>query len=168
MRARRITLFVFMLAIAAIIQTTLGSRLSLFTARPDFVLLLVVTHSVVRGMSDGLLGGVLGGLIIDSLTPIPFGAATIGMAVVGLGTGLGESNVYRSNVIIPLIAVFLATIFYHSFLMLALQAASWQVDWISTLALQTIPGAALNAVLAPLVFPMVRKMASGGEERIEW
>jgi rod shape-determining protein MreD len=167
-RARRITLFVFVLAIAAVIQTTMGSRLSLLTARPDLVLLLVVSHSIVRGMSDGLLGGVLGGLIIDSLTPIPFGAATIGMAIVGLGTGLGESNLYRSNLIIPLVAVFLATIFYHSFLMLALQAAAWEVDWISTLALQTIPGAAFNAVLAPLAFPLVRRISSGGEERIEW
>jgi rod shape-determining protein MreD len=167
-RARRITLFIFALGIAATIQTIMGARLSVLTARPDLVLLLVVTHSIVRGTSDGLLGGVIGGLMIDSLTPLPFGAATIGMALVGLGTGLGESNVYRSNLIIPLIAIFLATIFYHSFLMLALQAAAWTVDWISTLALQTVPGAALNAMLAPLVFPLVRRIASGSEERIEW
>jgi rod shape-determining protein MreD len=167
-RARRITLFVLMLGIAAVLQTTMGNRLSLFTARPDLVLLLVVTHSIVRGTSDGLLGGIAGGLIVDFLTPIPFGAATIGMGVVGFGTGLGESNVYRSNVIIPLIAVFLATIFYHSFLMLALQAAAWKVEWISTLALQTIPGAAINALLAPLAFPLVRRLASEAEERIGW
>ena len=87
----------------------------------------------------------------------------------GFGTGLGESNVYRANTVIPLIAIFLATIFYHSFVMLALQAVEWKVEWISTLALQTVPGAALNAILAPLVFPFIRRMSSpSGEERIGW
>lgn len=168
MHARRIVLFALALGVATLIQTTVGDRFSLFTARPDLVLLLVVTHSVVRGTTEGLLGGILGGLMVDSLSALPFGTATIGMAIAGFATGLGESNVYRSNVIIPLIAIFLATIFYHSFLMLALQAVAWKVDWISTLALQTVPGAAFNAILAPLVFPLVHRISWTGEERIGW
>lgn len=170
MRSRWIALLTLMLLAAATIQSTLGESLTLFWARPDLVLLLVVTHSVARGVEEGLIGGILGGLMVDLLSAVPFGTATLGMALVGLATGLGEANVYRANVLVPLVAVFMATILYHSYLMLALQAAGWNADWISTLALQTVPGALLNALLAPLAFPMVRKVVSSGrgEDRFRW
>jgi len=108
--------------------------------------------------------------MVDCLSAIPFGAATCAMGILGLATGLGEANVFRANVIIPLVAVFVATILYHSMLMLSLQAASWQVEWIVTLALQTVPTAALNALLAPLAIPLVRRVTASQEEteRVRW
>lgn len=168
MRFRRIALLTLMLAAAAILQTTLGNRIAIFTARPDLVLLLVVTFSVVRGVEEGLLGGIIGGLLVDMLSVVPFGTATLGMGFAGLVTGLGEANIYRANLIVPLVAVFLATVFYHSFIMLALQAAGWSVEWISTLALQTVPGALFNAVLAPLALLLIHRTLSPteGEARI--
>jgi len=170
MHTRRFGILFLALAVAAVLQSTFGRGLVLFTARPDPVLLLVVTFSVVRGMEEGLLGGILGGLLIDNLSAIPFGTATISMAIIGLATGLGEANVYRATFMIRLVAVFLATVFYHSVVMLSLQAIGWNVEWISTLALQTIPGAVFNAALAPLVFPIVRRLGAAGdeEERMRW
>ena len=166
---RVVTLFLT-LAGAAAAQSTLGSGLTLFRVRPDLVLLLVVTFSIVRGVEEGALAGLIGGLMVDCLSAIPFGASTLIMGAIGLATGLGEDNIYRANVVIPLIAVFLATILYHSFLMLTLQAAGWSVEWLGTLALQTVPGAFLNAMLAPLAIPLVRKMTAPSEEteRMQW
>ncbi len=171
MHTRRIGLLALALCVAGIVQTTITNTLTLDNrAVPDLVLLLVVTYSVVRGIEEGLMAGILGGLVVDVLSAIPFGAATVGMGLIGLATGLGESNVYRSNVIIPLVAVFLATVFYHSVVMLALQAAGWSVEWISTMALQTIPGAILNAILAPVAFVLVRRISCSpdAEERFQW
>ena len=91
----------------------------LLQGRPDLVLLMVVTFSVTQGVSEGLLAGLLGGLLVDFFSAAPFGAATVGMGLVGLLTGLGDANIYRANLLIPLIAVFVATVVYHSFLMLA-------------------------------------------------
>ena len=163
-------MLILVLVTAAILQSTVLSRPILLDARPDLVLLLVVTFSVVRGVGEGMLGGLIGGFLVDMLSAIPFGTATLGMGLIGLLSGLGDANVYRANFMIPLIAVFLATVFYHSFLMLALQADGRTVQWISTLALQTIPGAALNALLAPLAFHLVRRFAFPGEdeERLQW
>lgn len=159
-----------MLAVAAMLQTTMGGGLTMFSLRPDLVLLMVVTYSVVRGAEEGTLAGILGGLMVDTLSAVPFGAATFAMGMLGLATGLGEDNVYRANVIIPLVAVFLATILYHSFLMLALQAAGWRVEWVVTLALQTVPGAVLNSLLAPLAIPLIRRVTASPEEveRMRW
>ena len=170
MHTRRIGLLALTLLAAAVFQSTLGSRLTLFTARPDLVLLLVVTYSVVRGVEEGLLAGILGGLLVDLLSALPFGTATVTMGLIGLATGLGEANVYRANLVVPLVAVFLATVVYHSILMLTLQAIGWSVEWVSTLALQTVPGAFLNALLAPLAFALVRRITSPveEEERMRW
>jgi rod shape-determining protein MreD len=170
MRTRRIIILILALATAAISQSTIASHPILLRARPDIVLLLIVTYSVVRGVGEGLLGGLVGGFMVDMLSAVPFGTATLGMGLIGLLTGLGNANVYRANFIIPLVAVFLSTVFYHSFLMLALQADGRTVDWISTLALQTVPGAFLNAVLAPLAFYLVRRFSLPGEdeERFQW
>lgn len=168
--AKRFGLLALMMVGAAILQTTVMGRPFLLGGRPDLVLLLVVAYSVARGVSEGLLVGLMGGLIVDFLSAVPFGAATMGMGLVGLLTGLGDANVYRANMLIPLVAVFLATVLYHSFLMLALQADGRSVEWISTLAIQTVPAAVLNSVLAPLATHLVRRGMSigGGEERYQW
>ena len=45
------------------------------------------------------------------------------------------------------------------------------MEWMSTLALQTVPGAFLNSFLAPLVATyLVRRVTSPGnaEERFQW
>ncbi len=170
MHSRRIGILATALLVAAVFQATLGAKLTLFTARPDLVLLLVVTYSVSRGVEEGLIGGLLGGMLIDLLSAIPFGTATIAMGLIGLATGLGEANIYRANLIIPLVAVFLATVIYHSIIMLTLQAAGWSVEWVTTLALQTVPGAFFNAILAPVAFALVKKLepSAEGEEQIRW
>src|SRR5512135_3167847 len=108
MRAKRITILALALTGAAILQSTLLSRHIVLDARPDLVVLLVVTFSVIQGVSEGLIGGLLGGLMVDILSGVPFGAATLGMGLIGLLTGLGDANVYRANLVIPLVAVFLA------------------------------------------------------------
>jgi len=168
--SRRFAVLALALLAAAVFQATLGARLAIFTARPDLVLLLVVTYSVSRGGEEGLVGGIMGGLLVDLLSAIPFGTATIAMGLIGLATGLGEANVYRASLFIPLVAVFLATVVYHSILMLTLQAVGWSVEWISTLALQTVLGAVLNALLAPIAFGLIRRLSPSaeGEERIRW
>lgn len=157
MRIKRILLLSLALVVAALLQSTLGARLTLFAARFDLVLVLVVTYSVLQGSEEGLLAGLIGGLVVDNLSVVPFGTTAIALGLAGLLTGLGDAALYRANFVIPLTAVGLATVFYHSFILLALQAAGWSVDWTATLALQTIPGALMNALLAALIFsPMQR------------
>ena len=170
MRSRHLGILLAAVIATSILQLTLGSKLTVVSARPDLVLLLVVTTSVVGGVEEGVLVGILGGMSLDMMSVTPFGTATIAMGLIGLATGLGESNIYRANLLIPLVAVFLATVFYHSFLLLALQAAGWSVEWISTLARQTIPGAAFNALLAPLPLAIVRRLAAWDklEEHLGW
>ena len=170
MRTRRILILLSSLLAAVVVQSTILSRPLLSGARPDLVLLLVVTFSVVQGVSEGLMAGILGGLAVDLLSGVPFGSATLGMGLVGLLTGLGDQNVYRANLLIPLVGVFLATAVYHSFLMLALQANGRSVEWVATLALQTVPSAFLNAILAPIALYMVRRFAFASEqdERFDW
>ena len=170
MRTRRIVVLILALVVAVVAQSTVASRPIVSGARPDLVLLIVVTFSVVQGVSEGLLAGILGGVAVDLMSGVPFGSATIGMGLVGLLTGLGDTNVYRANLLIPLVAVFLATVVYHSFLMLSLQANGRTVEWLSTLALQTVPSAVLNAILTPVALYLVRRFAfpSEQEERFDW
>jgi rod shape-determining protein MreD len=170
LHTRRFASLFIALTLAVLLQSTFGRNITIFSARPDPVLLLVVSFSVARGMEEGVIAGIVGGLLLDTLSAIPFGVATITMGIIGFTTGIGEANVYRTNFVICLVAVFLATVFYHSIVMLSLQAIGWNVEWISTLALQTIPGAVFNAALAPLVFPLVRRLGSAGEEQeqIRW
>lgn len=170
MVAQRVAVMCILLAIAAIAQTIIGSSSPPVFLKPDLVLLVVITYSVVRGVEEGALAGLIGGLMVDCLSMVPFGAATFAMGVLGLATGLGEDNIYRSNVIIPLVAVFVATILYHCFLLLSLQGGGWRVEWIVTLALQTVPSAFLNALLAPMAIPLVRKITASPEEaeRMRW
>jgi len=57
MQARRIAVLFAVLVVAAVVQSTMTTRLTPHGLRPDLVLLIVVTYSVVRGVEEGALAG---------------------------------------------------------------------------------------------------------------
>src|SRR5918911_3711443 len=107
--------FAFGLAIlplAAIVQGTALDR-ALGGPRPDLVLLLVLAWSMIRGVAEGTVGGIAGGLALDLTSAAPFGLHTSLLGLTGSLTALGEANLFRGNVPLFVTTAALATIFLH-------------------------------------------------------
>lgn len=80
---------------------------------PDVMLLVVVSWSLLRGNSEGVLWALGGGLLLDLMSGGPFGVASISLALSSVIIGLGELNIVRESPWLPLVASLLATAVYN-------------------------------------------------------
>jgi rod shape-determining protein MreD len=156
-----------LMALAALLQATLGGRVGLGEGRPDLALLLVIAWAVQRGIAEGVVGGVFAGLCLDVLSGAPFGLNTLLLAGVGCCVGVGEPGLYRSSLLLLLGAAFVATLLYHVAVFLALQALGWQVPAVERLVQVVVPTALLNVALVPLAHWAVRR-AVRATSPFEW
>ena len=140
-----------LLTSVALIQAALLSRVDLWGARPDLMLLVVLAWTVARGEHEGLVWAFIGGLIIDLLSGGPLGATTLATVTVAFMSGRPWTQGIGSPVIRLILLVFLAVIIYHLILLIVLAWTGYAVDFGGALLRVAGPSALLNAALAPFV-----------------
>jgi rod shape-determining protein MreD len=154
---------------AAILQTTVMPRFALWGVRPDLMLLVVVSWSLLRGTKEGLQWALGGGLLLDLLSGGPFGAATLSLALSSVVASLGEVTVSRGTAWLPVAASLMATALYDLTYMLVLQLAGRPVLWGLGLARVIVPSMALNGLATYPTYWTLRWLNRRvGIEKIEW
>lgn len=143
---------ILILVAGVVLQSSLAPHLAVIGVKPNVVLPMVVAWSVVRGASEGVVWGFIGGLLLDLLSGAPVGISALTLTLVGFATNLGETAVFKSSLVLPLATVFAATLFNDGIQILLLQALGWDLTWVEAMARVALPTAILNAVLMPLVY----------------
>ena len=136
----------------ALIQTVLLSRVNLWGARPDMMLLFVLVWAVVRGVDEGLVWGFIGGLIIDLLSGGPLGATVLALVTVAWLTGQPWGQGIGLPVVRLLFMALVGVIVYHLILLVVLGWTGHVVNWGYALLRVAGPSALLNTLLAPFVY----------------
>ncbi|MGD9002011.1 MAG: rod shape-determining protein MreD [Anaerolineae bacterium] len=139
-----------LLTSAALIQTTLLSRVSVLGAQPNLLLLIVLLWSLVRGVDEGLMWGFLGGLIVDVTSGGPLAGTAIALLAAAYVAGQSLAEQVGSQVVRSMILTVLGTATYHLTLLIVLGWTGHTVDWAYSLTRVTVPSVVLNGVLAPL------------------
>jgi rod shape-determining protein MreD len=147
-----------LLAAAALLQSLLGPSLPIVRGRPDFVLVIVLAWSMLRGSGEGALAGFLGGVLLDSVAYTPFGVNAALLGLLGYTTGLPEVNIYRGNLPYFVGTAALATLVYHTLYFLLLQALGLNLPPIYQTYATAIPAALLNAALLIPTFVLCRRL----------
>lgn len=138
------------------IQATWLSRVTLWGARPELLLLVVLMWSVVRGADEGVLWAFLGGLMMDLFSGGPLGAMALALVVASFLSG----RMLRVDLGAPTVGVVISTLLavfgYHLVLLLTLAWTGHPVSWLDALFRVAGPSALLNAILAPFVHRPMR------------
>jgi rod shape-determining protein MreD len=145
-----------LLALAAVLQATVLSRMHLLGGTVDLVLLLSLSWTLVGEWQGGPAWGLMGGLCLDLLSGGPLGANALGLVLVAYGASLSEGRFWRSHVLLPLATVLLGTIIYHLIYLSLLAVSGHTVDWGASLSGVTLPAVLLNTVLMLPVYHLVR------------
>ncbi len=151
-----IYLVVPLLAVVAILQSTVVSHFQVWGVFADLPLLVVVNWAILRGPREGLVWGFVAGLVLDVFSGAPFGAATFGLMAVGSLSGLGTSTVFRSQVALPMVAALLTTIIYDIIFLAVVWISGNPVSWLDSLFRLILPSAVLNTVLTPVIMVIMR------------
>mgnify|MGYP006300515939 CR=1 FL=1 len=109
---KNIYYFIFSI-IALVIQLQFSLYFPGIKPAPDFLLIIVVFAALLSGVKTGFFLGLIIGLIQDLYLGGIFGIYTISKAVVGVIAGLMEGKVYKKNILIPPIIIFIISIIHE-------------------------------------------------------
>jgi rod shape-determining protein MreD len=140
------------LLLAAVLQSTWLEGVQLIGGRPDLVLLLVVTWSIIRGAEEGALWGFIGGVFCDLLSGSGLGLWTLSLTVVGFMAGRPWVHTLGPTVIrLALMSAF-GTFLGHLILLLTMGLLEYSVNVGRSLLTVAGPAALINLVLSPFAF----------------
>ena len=83
----------------------------------------------------------------------------------GFTAGFMEKTIFKDNVLIPAIIVFVATLVFESFNIIMYIAFNAHYNFFSTFLSTILPMAIYNAILTPLIYHLVLRMERWMVER---
>jgi rod shape-determining protein MreD len=155
--------------VAAILQASVFSSVSILRGRPDVLLVSLVAVALLRGPITGAVAGFWGGLLIDTANLGTLGVTSLLLTLVGYWVGRHGETTGRDRSHAPLVAVAVITVLY-AFAALFLHfvlgdPAPARVVLLDTL-FQTI---GLNLLVTWPVYVLVRRLLPPAErpERVQ-
>ena len=141
---------------AAILQSTLIKRLTLYGASPDLALILLVFFANRTGSMKGQVAGFTGGLIEDFLSLSPLGFHAFIKTITGYLYGITRGKLFLDPVFIPLLLVGSATLVKNLLAGLtgAIFVSAWELSGLFGVKLWVEMG--LNAGIAPFLFGFLK------------
>lgn len=166
----RFVLATLVLALVAALQASVFSRFSVGSAAPQLVLLSVVTWSLARGPMEGMFWGFAGGLLFDLASGGPVGVSALAMVAVAAAAGGLGRRLFGTNPLLPMLAVFGATLGYFVIVSFLLATLHYPTDWGSALLNVALPTALANGILSLIVYPVFAFVAAhtSGRVRVEF
>jgi len=155
---RRIRLALVIL-VCVVLQTTLFTHLRIDGVAPDLGLVATLAVAYENGPDSGAVFGFVAGLAIDLFLTTPLGLSALSFAITGYAVGVLQSGMVRTT---PWLAPILGGLggLFGGLVFLTAGAVVGEAGFLSFASLKTVLIAALyDAVVAPVVFPLVRRAA---------
>lgn len=162
-RSRRVDIRLYttllLLGISVVLQVTLLPHLAIGGIKPNLTLALVALWSLLRGRREGGLWALMGGILSDILSGAPFGIGTLSLLGASAVCGLPKLRMFHSRWLLPALVVAGGSVVHDLISLALLQLSGWPVSWRDGLLLAAMPAAALSAVCALFVYPVLHRLA---------
>jgi len=158
---RRTILLVVVVLTALLLQSTVFADVRLLGARPELMYLLTIAFAVLEGPASGAAAGFIGGMAQDFLLNQPKGITALTLTLLGYAIGMLRQYIVSPSPVLPVVLVatgtFAGVVFYGvvSFLL-----GQLDTTWVYLFRVAAL-SAVYNAVITPLLFPIVRRAAEG-------
>lgn len=167
---RRVLLLAAVILSALLLQTTIFAEINLLGAKPELMYLITIAFAMLEGPASGAITGFVGGMAQDFLLDAPKGITALTLTLLGYAIGMARQYIVSPSPVLPVVLVALGTfagvLFYGvvSFLLGQLDST-----WLYLLRIAVL-SAIYNAILTPLVFPIMRRAAEGSRSRrvVRW
>jgi rod shape-determining protein MreD len=162
---RRTLLLTVVIVTALLLQTTVFADVRLLGARPELMFLLTISFAILEGPASGAVTGFAGGMAQDFLLDQPKGITALTLTLLGYTVGLLRQYIVSPSPVLPVLLVaggtFVGEMFYGlvAFLLGQLDVTTLYLFRVAALS------AVYNAILTPLVYPVLRRAAEGSRSR---
>ena len=142
---------------------------TLWGVKPDLTLLVVVSWGLARGVRDGAVWGIIGGIMLDFMSGAPFGGHAIAVSLASALVGLATRNLFRFGFVLPLMAAVVSTVIYDLALAAFFAINGRPIQWLDLFTRIVLPSIPLTLLGMPLVFWAGRALHRATRPaRIEW
>lgn len=137
-----------LLALMAVLQATLLTRLRLLDGAPDLILLAVVAWSMAGKQRQAMVLALIGGLFLDLVSAMPLGATSLTLVLATFLVSLGEGSFWEANFLTQLAAVLVASFVFQVGAVGLLLVLGRTVEIGYALGRAILPSVFLNLLLA--------------------
>jgi rod shape-determining protein MreD len=154
--------------VCVILQTTLFTHLQIDGVAPDIGLVAVLAVAYEDGADTGAIYGFIMGLAVDLFLTTPLGLSALSFAITGYAVGVFQAGVVRTT---PWLAPILGGLggLFGGLVFITAGAIVGEDGMLSADSVRIVLiAAAYDAVIAPLVFPLVRRAARRDDAPTTW
>ena len=162
---RRVLLWCAIVVTALVLQSTVFAKVTLAGAKPELVYMVTVILAFLEGPSSGALAGFAGGMAEDFLLNQPKGITALTLTLVGYAVGMLRQYLVTPSPLLPVALVGGATtvgILFYGLVSFLLGQLDYGAGYLIQIALLS---GLYNAILTPLVFPIVRRVAESSRAK---
>jgi rod shape-determining protein MreD len=150
------------LALLAVLQSSILSYWRLLDGRPDLVLIAVVAWGLTGRARETMVWGLIGGLFLDLFSGLPVGTSSLVLVLIAYLASFLEGRFWEANLLLPLVVMLIASLVYHFFGFGAIILSGRGIDFVMALSRIILPSTFLNLLL---VLP-VAQLAKSAYQRI--
>lgn len=110
---------------------------------------------ILRGLEEGLIWALIGGLSLDFISGAPFGVLTLAMLLATLVANLSHGRVFGSSIVLPLSLTFPLSFLFNGLILFILALLGRPIVWADALSNVLLPAAVFNTAVMILVFPLL-------------
>jgi rod shape-determining protein MreD len=147
-----------LLAVLAILQSTVFNDLTLLDGRPDLILLVIVAWGINARSQDAMIWGLIGGIFLDLLSGLPLGTSAIILVAIAYLVSFTEGRFWEANFLMPMGVMILFSFLYHLFNLFIIWILGKQIDISYTLVRFILPSVFLNLILALPVAQLIKSI----------
>lgn len=154
-----------MIITGLLLQSTVFSQIRLGGATPELMYLVTVVLAMIEGPQTGAVAGFAAGMSQDFLLNLPKGLTALTLTLVGYVVGMVRQYIVTPSPLLPVVLVGSATaggVLFYGFVSFLLGQLPTGFLFLLRTALLT---AVYNAVLTPLFYPVLRRVAEASRAK---
>ncbi|HEY3425112.1 MAG TPA: rod shape-determining protein MreD [Negativicutes bacterium] len=144
--------------VALILQSTIIPLLAVNGIRPDLLLIIVVSSGLLSGKEHGVGIGFFSGLLQDLVSGNIFGLNILAKLATGYVFGMAERKVFKEHILLPVLAMAVATVFHGAVILVLLVMFGYKVAVVPTFLHSTLPQVVYNVVVAIPVHQLIYRL----------
>jgi rod shape-determining protein MreD len=162
---RRGLLWTAVILTALVLQSTVFSQITLVRVSPDLIYLITVLVALLEGPAAGAVMGFVGGMAEDFLLNAPKGITALTLTLLGYAVGMIRQYIVSPSALVPVIMVAGGTVAGEMFNgLVKFLLGQLDTGWGFQLRVALL-AALYNAILTPIVFPVVRRLAESSRAK---
>jgi rod shape-determining protein MreD len=142
-----------------ILQSAVFSQITLLQGTADVMLLTLIAWTVQERVKTGWQWSIIGGLLIDFISGLPFGIFTGSYLIITALTITIRERIWRFSLLVYLLMVVLGTLITHALSMVVIVIQSTSTPILPMLQTISLPSLILNLILSIPVYTVIQEIA---------